>query len=239
MRPDPRFYLIYAAPLLLAAMMMVSGCVSNVPDTARWTPSEAPKENKVDFVTMTHEVHFAPGATTVAPGEDRSLSAFLDQIELTYGDQVTLDAGPHGNNAPADDLAAKRVASVTAMLRQMRVHAQPAARPTVNGALDRDAIVVTVGRYVVTLPNCPDRSKPEADDYANVPPSNYSCATVTNLGLMVANPGDLVHGSPAGPADATYMARGVQRYRNGDISKSLEPELSKAGGGSSGGGGGN
>jgi pilus assembly protein CpaD len=108
----------------------------------------------------------------------------------------------------------------------MRVKAGPAPRPTVAGALAQDAVVVSVGRYVVTLPVCPDWSKPEADDYTNTPPSNFGCANASNLGRMVANPADLVHGTPLGPADGDFAARGIQRYRAGEIDNSIKPELS-------------
>ena len=226
MRPDPRYFMAVSMPLLLAAAMLISGCT---PDVARWTPVEAPKENKVDFVVMTHQVHFVPGSTTPVNGEAKALSDFLDSVAFSYGDQATIDAGPHSGTAASDALAAERIDTVSTMLRKLRIRAQPASRPTVDGALTRDGVVVTVGRYVVTSPNCPDRSKPEGDDFANTTESNYGCATATNLGLMVANPGDLLHGAQPGAADGENSARGIQNYRSGVLSKSLKSEMSSGG----------
>jgi hypothetical protein len=40
-----------------------------------------------------------------------------------------------------------------------------------------------------------------------------------------------VRGTPGGAADADFVSRGIQRYRSGEISKSLQPELSKSGAG--------
>jgi pilus assembly protein CpaD len=217
---------VSAASLLLFLALM--GCT---PESARWTPAEAPKENKVDFVVIQHQVHFLPGSATMATDETKSLSAFIDDIALSYGDQVTVDAGSRAGTVAGDSLAAKRLESVRTALRRLQVRAQPATRPTVDGALARDAVVVAIGRYVVTGPKCPDRSKPEPDDFTNTVESNYGCATATNLGLMVANPGDLVHGTVAGPADADFAARGVQLYRSGGISKTLAPAMSSGGGG--------
>jgi len=228
----PRHALSLVRPLLFVAALLAQGCT---PDTSRWSPAEAPKDNRVDFVTLSHEVHFAANSTTPAAEEEQGLASFLSQAELGYGDQVTVDAGPKRGEASADALAARRMEAVTAMLRHMRVVAAPASRPSVEGALARDAVVVTVGRYVVTSPRCPDFSKPEADDYTNTPQSNYGCATNTNLGLMVANPADLVHGTPTTAADGEFSSRGIQRYRSGDVAKSLKPELPKL---YSGGGGG-
>jgi pilus assembly protein CpaD len=220
--------MMFVMPLLLALVLLVAGCT---PEAARWTPAEAPKANKVDFVVMAHQVHFAPGTAIVAGAEAQALSGFLSTIALSYGDQVTIDAGPSSGSATADSLSARRVDAVSAMLRKLHVRAQPAPHATVDGALARDGVVVAVGRYVVTGPNCPDHSKPESDDFTNTTESDYGCATATNLGLMVANPGDLLQGAQPGPADGEAAARGVQNYRNGVLSKSLKSEMTGSGSG--------
>lgn len=227
MRRDPQEFMLFMGPLLLAVLMLLIGCT---PESARWTPTEAPKDNKVEFIVMTHQVRFAPGATVLTPVEAKSLADFLDGVALDYGDQVTIDTGPQGANTATNALATKRAEVVTVALRKMRVRVKSASRPTVDGALARDGIVVAVGRYVVTGPQCPDRRKPEADDFTNTTTSNYGCATATNLGMMIANPADLVRGTPGGPSDGEAAARGVQRYRAGDFQKSLSSELSRSGG---------
>ncbi|HLI13327.1 MAG TPA: CpaD family pilus assembly lipoprotein [Alphaproteobacteria bacterium] len=213
------------APVLVTAVLLLGAACT--PDTARWSTVETPKENKVELVKLTHAVHFAPGSSVPEAGEEQRLAAFLAQIQVDYGDQITFDTGPSHGNPAADRLAARRAAAVAALLRRRQVQASPAAQPTVEGALARDAVVVTVGRYVVTPPVCPDWRKPEADDYTNTPTSNYGCATATDLGMMVANPGDLVNGTPISPGDADFAARGIERYRSGEISKSIKPELPK------------
>jgi pilus assembly protein CpaD len=220
----------FFVPLLFATLLFASSCT---PDTARWSGVEAPKENKIDFVSLTHQVEFAPDAVAATGDERQALADFLADVKFGYGDQVTLDTGPKSGDATLDALAAKRTAAVAAMLRELHVAARRAARPTVDGALAHNAVVVSVGRYVVTGPRCPDWSKPEGDDYTNTPASNYGCATATNLGAMVANPADLVHGTTGGTSDPDFVSRGIQRYRSGDISKSLQPELSKSSGGNS------
>ncbi|HYB10254.1 MAG TPA: CpaD family pilus assembly lipoprotein [Alphaproteobacteria bacterium] len=219
----PRDSMMLFFPLLLAAALLVTGCQ----DTERWTPTEAPKENRVDFVTMVHKVEFAPGTANPQTGEDRKLADFLSQVNFGYGDQLTLDAGPKASDKAADQLAEKRLDAVSKLLHKMRAPATVASRPSVDGALSPNAVVVTLGRYVVTPPACPDWTKPEADDFTNVPASNYGCATNTNFGLMVANPAELVRGSSEGGADGDYGATGIEHYRNGDVSKSLKPELPK------------
>ena len=74
-----------------------------------------------------------------------------------------------------------------------------------------------VERYVVTPPDCPDWTRQAVENHANAMPSNYGCASLTNLALMVADPRDLATGRPLGPADADPALLAVQRYRAGKV----------------------
>jgi pilus assembly protein CpaD len=80
-----------------------------------------------------------------------------------------------------------------------------------------NALTIVVGRYIVIPPNCPNWSKPSSGDPNNRTSSNWGCATTTNLGAMIADPGELVTGKPLGPGDATVSAGSVQRYREDSI----------------------
>jgi pilus assembly protein CpaD len=53
--------------------------------------------------------------------------------------------------------------------------------------------------------------------------SNLGCANAVNLGLMVADPADLVTGAPTAPADATREAEAIVRYRTDKV-RQLDPE---------------
>ena len=50
-------------------------------------------------------------------------------------------------------------------------------------------------------------------DYTNTLPSNFGCATQTNLGLMVANPRDLVMGRVPGPGSIDRQVKIEQDFR--------------------------
>ena len=76
---------------------------------------------------------------------------------------------------------------------------------------------VTVGRYLVVPPRCPNWAKPSQRDPLNQPASNFGCATTVNLGLMVADPADLVRGRTLGPADGSASMLSIQRYRAGQV----------------------
>jgi pilus assembly protein CpaD len=75
-----------------------------------------------------------------------------------------------------------------------------------------------VERYVVTPPDCPNWTKSQNEDHENAQTSNFGCANLSNLGLMVADPRDLVIARQLGPASAAHASMAIQRYRNGQTS---------------------
>lgn len=85
------------------------------------------------------------------------------------------------------------------------------------------AVQVVVRRFTVTLPACPDFTKYPGDTFDNQVHSNWGCATATNLGLMVADPGDMIEGREIGPANGEVQAEAFQRYLEGET-KDLNPE---------------
>jgi pilus assembly protein CpaD len=213
--------------LPFTAILLLSGCT---PDTARWSELEAPKENTVQFTTLSYTVRFAPGAATLSPGVTEDLREFIS-TSVASGDRVSIAVdGP--DQATSAGLASKRQAVLAKFLAKHAVNVVVDVVQPRGPGQTRNSGLIQVGRYIVTPPRCPDWTKPEADDYANTRPSNFGCAVTTNLGLMVANPADLVRGSGMGTADGIVAARAVDQYRTSSRS------LSQGSGASSGGGGG-
>jgi pilus assembly protein CpaD len=105
-------------------------------------------------------------------------------------------------------LAEQRIGAVAAVLLHYRivVAADQLAEIPPNHA------IVEVNRTLVTLPQCPNWSKPSSVDFSNAPSSNFGCSTETNLGLMVANPSDLATGRPSAGAAGRPAVAAVDRY---------------------------
>ncbi len=76
-------------------------------------------------------------------------------------------------------------------------------------------VVVSYEKLVVRLPACGDWSKESRHDLFNTVPSNYGCAMQRAVGLMVADPGDLIGPRPIGPQDAQRSSTILQLYRAG------------------------
>lgn len=191
------------ATLCLGLGLVVAGCT---PPTSEWTDAQAPKKLHVDYVRLQHSTAFTPGSADLAAGAAEDLDAFLEESEVTPEDHLYFEA------ASEDSLTAGRIAALTRAIGRRGVGAK--ALPPSPKDVPPDHMIVYVERYVVTPPDCPNWSKPSYGDHSNSMPSNYGCADVTNLGLMVADPRDLVVGRPLGPSEGNQATAGIARYRN-------------------------
>jgi pilus assembly protein CpaD len=224
---------------IATGLALLVGCA---PTTEQWQPavSEAQKTNKVEFSRLAHTVHFAPGAASLTPGETTRLAGFLDDSDIIYGDRLYLQM------APDDGLSQKRQAAIRRALarRGVLLSTVPATAGAVGERLLLgDEMTVAVERYTVTPPNCPDWTKPSGSDPTNSVSSNFGCATATNLGLMVAQPRDLLVGRQPGAADPQRALYAIQNYRAGraiilpdDITGGSAPGPAAAPGAAGGGG---
>ena len=188
--------------LATAASLMLGAC-----SVTEWTEAEAPKHLTLDSSTMRVDLRFVPGSASLPAPEAARLRQMAATGAIGPADRVTVAAaGPPG-------LAAQRVAAVSAQL----VHYGVAVEPIQIGELIPNRGLVEITRTLVTLPPCPNWSKPSGTDFSNRPSSNHGCATEVNLGMMVANPSDLARGRPLGPAAGQPVTAAVTRYMNDKV----------------------
>jgi pilus assembly protein CpaD len=198
-----------------------------------WIEAGSPKQLQVEQAQYRHVVRFATDSAALEAAERDRLLAFLASVDLGASDVVRLEG--HADERASEvynlDLASRRAQSVAAFLRQeghrrARVvttaygKAAPADPGTGEAAWRANRRVeLVLERHVVVLPGCPDWSRESGTDFANLPHSNLGCATETNLGLMVAEPRDLVRGRSLDTADGVREAEAVGRYRSGRVTQ--------------------
>lgn len=212
--------------ILTVTLVTLGACA---PDTAEWSPVEAPKKNRVDWVAFHHTIQFDARNVTLGARAKAGLSRFVRRLGSGEGVRITVAATADAAGAL---VAGRREAAVTAYLRELGMRPRLAPAAAGRGA-GRSAVVVTIGRYVVTTPRCPDWSKPSHKDFDNRVSSNFGCATETNLGLMVADPGTLLRGGRLGPADGEAQAKSIENYRTGEVEE-MPTESTTEGGGAGG-----
>jgi len=198
--------------LILAGVVALGGCEIDQYQENFSSISEL-RRASANQVQYSHDVRFDDAG--LATDERERLDGFLGQINFRQSDSVYLVAVPNAQSASRKLLLGDYLSGRGISIRSQRSDFGMKIPPN-------DAVSVVVRRYVATLPGCPDWSG-ELTSYNNVPTSNWSCANATNLGLMVAEPEDLVHGRAPGLADGEASARSIDLYRKGET-KAITPE---------------
>jgi pilus assembly protein CpaD len=182
--------------------------------TTQWTPAESPKKNRVSWAEYHHPVYFTGTSVKLTKTETEALERFLSRVARGDGVYVYLATG----SADPSTLIKQRESSLAHHLMGggYSVSRVRANRPVSSRS---NTVRITVGRYIVTPPNCPDWSKNSAGDPFNSETSNFRCANETNLGLMIADPEALIRGTPTGPGDGESFTPGIGKYRSGEIEK--------------------
>ena len=202
-------------PVLLIAVLLMTLVTACAPEISQWSPDQNVKRNDVRWITFQHHVRFTDDGAELDETERRRLQSFLSRHDAGDNDRILI--GSRGVRASGTDVrrASRRETAVAAELRKLRLPAgllpDVPAKETWDGT-----IKIVLGRYVVIPPDCPDWTKRADGDPANRRSSNFGCASAVNLGLMVADPGDLVRGRTAGPADGATGARRYKAYREGN-----------------------
>lgn len=187
-----------AAPLLLGLSLALSACG---PINRGVESVNQPVVSQTDFATDLS----APLLVSPDSAEARKLAAWLDSLELGYGDRVSVDDSSAYAGGSRDVIAAV-VAQYGLLLSD--------GAPVTTGAIAPGTVRVVVSRSVASVPGCPNWRLPSQPDFANSTMSNFGCATNQNLAAMIANPQDLVRGATSSGVDARTTAKAIKSYRD-------------------------
>ena len=220
---SPRRALTRSGLLATAAMALalLGGC-DNIPENLVPAPRPLPTSQPVraDWVEAQHQVPFATNDARLSPAAMADVDHFLRQMDIGAGDRVAVSAETLGAPTTTRTLADRRRAAVLKYLRDRHI---PAAATDMVATGDNANVSIRIGRYVAKVPDCPDWDRLNVGTGGYVDsgfknPGNFGCMTYTALGNMVVDPGDLAGGpQQVGPADGTWMATSMRRYRGGQV----------------------
>lgn len=193
---------------LSAALITVGlGAAGCGPVTNGLTPISNPSLNSVNQPVV-HRTDYVldigtSGSGVPAAEQDR-LAAWLDSLQLGYGDRVFIDQAGYGDPASRADVAAV-VGRYGLLLSE--------GAPITAGAVQPGSVRVVVSRMTASVPGCPIWE----DEIVGAPErtsTNYGCATNSNLAAMVANPSDLVRGQAGSvEGDPATTNKAIDAYR--------------------------
>lgn len=104
-----------------------------------------------------------------------------------------------------------------------------AIRTVVSESGAGDTVTLRYERYVAVVPQCGDWTGPAGRNPLNDVHSNFGCASQNNLGVMVADPADLLRMRQATPTDTQNANRVIQRYRAGEPPAAIPTPLQSSG----------
>ena len=199
MKTTPFLALAIVAPLALTACFSKEGQYQGLSPMHR---------AEVSLTRFAHDMRVSTDGT-VAKDEQERLFAFLNRVDVRYGDEVQLDPGQITDTGKTRD-------AVDAALYVYGLKVQPAT--IAIGAMPESGVVrVVVTRHLVKAPGCPDYSQPNTPNYQNATSSNFSCASRTNLAAQVANPADLVDGVPHRGPVSGEPERAIDNFRTREL----------------------
>lgn len=187
-----------AVPILLGLTLALAACG---PINRGVESANQPVVTRSDYVADLA----AAGLTSADSTEAQRLAAWLDSLELGYGDRVSVDDSAAYAGRSRDVIAAV-VARYGLLLAD--------SAPVTTGAIAPGAVRVVVSRNVASVPGCPNWDLPSQPDLHNSTMSNFGCASNRNLAAMIANPEDLVRGANGGASDPRVAAKAIKSYRD-------------------------
>ena len=196
----------------LSCVMLTAGCASNM---ANFTGAESQNRNIVEMVRIPYNIRFGDGVVEMNNDEITKLNNFLMTTNVSYGDEFSMDF-PLDRNGNLTDLNKSRLAYVSNLLKESGLYLSAKITPY-GMEPSEDFGRLLISKYVVTPPDCGDWTQKSNPNYGNSPISNIGCASQANLGLMVANPRDLIIGATGAPPNAERTAGAVERYQTRTI----------------------
>lgn len=202
----------------LALILALGGCFNNdttVQDLSpfsvgNWRQLPKRAEIRVELVRLQHTTAFSTQAVLLDEAERGRLFGFVSQGSLGQSDQIVLRV-PVEASGVRDPVTAARVDYLQNEFAVMGLPLQTSDVPLGLGQAS-DQLTVFVERAMAIPPDC-STDEPWVAHRPEVP---VGCAFKSAIGMMAADPRDLVKGRTIGPADADSAARAVYGYRNPD-----------------------
>jgi len=202
---------IYALPRLAAALALVALAACAYPESQK-TVEETDYRARFPIGVESEivETVFVGQGDQLTPAERDMLSQFV----ATYIDRgqkpLTILLGGTGEARRAFAANIQATAVDQGLARsEVLVGVDP--------SLPADVVTASFISYTAVVPECGYWYEESYTNSDNSNSANFGCATQRNLGLMVADPSDLVEPSPFDPRDGPRTAIVIDLYRRGEI----------------------
>ncbi len=176
---------------------------------AKWDQIPQSPDNMVEVVTLRHMVAFIGGTPNLDVSQSDALDDFIRSNRINARDEIVVQAGAGDTSR----LAMGRVAAIKSEFARLGLVASESAAAPGAGAPANNEVAVLITRAVVIPPDCAV-AQPEPTLRPDHP---WGCTVNASLGMMVANPLDLVEGRELCPADVSQASGAMRRYRDDKV----------------------
>lgn len=189
--------------VLLAAFL---GSACSAQKYEQFQPAfETPHENKVEVSDFNHVVSFNGSSEFMSEDEKVALDYFLYSEGVGYGDILYVDV--YGD----DPAWGTKMGTINNFLKTRGLWAKQALQT--GKVSDSSTAALVVRRYSVISPDCKAISEKAFVVSTDFKFPLHGCITAHNLGVMVANPADLMEGQPDALPEPFGAVRAIQLYR--------------------------
>ena len=207
--------------LTILACLALAGC-SNA---ANFTNGDSQKRNVVEMIRLGFDISFEANSSNLDNREIQQLDTFMMNNNVSYGDELSMDF-PLQRDGSLSSQNQDRLAFLTELLKQRGLHLSPTITPY-GMSPGKDMGRFLISRYVVTPPQCDDWSQPSTDNYGNTNLPNFGCSLQAHLGLMIANPRDLITGVKGGGTDTEQATQAIRTFRTPTTTGSSDADSSE------------
>lgn len=174
------------------ALLTTTACMHD--NVVEPTLGETVKRNAVTMVRLDHTILAEDDGTDTPSGATfAALGAFLVSVNAGHGDIIMLDSAS----------TADRRDAVAAFIRKRGL--VYAGEAPLGDEPAPGTIRLYVERYIVTPPACGGWPREASNNTRNNTSGYFGCAMTSNLGMMVANPRDLIAGENGGNSTAAAV----------------------------------
>ncbi|TNE60960.1 MAG: hypothetical protein EP335_18170 [Alphaproteobacteria bacterium] len=172
----------------LATLCLASLGACQHTDVGVPSPQDQMARNEVQLVRLSHLIAAEDdGTDTPSVVTYAALGAFLESVDVGAYDTIVLDAGA---------VSELRLREIEKFIRKRGLTFGGIA--PMGATPGAGAIALYVERYVATPPDCGIWPDERSNNTRNNTSGYFGCANTGNLGLMVANPRDLIAGQAGG-----------------------------------------
>ena len=190
------------ASMLLAAALATSACVPIA------SPSDSPKQLHVHVAAESYVVKLTRNGGSLPTGEKQELDQYLGHMGDLQNVEFSIRRTHKGQSLssllPVEKELIARGADRRKIVRLSEIG--------VDYQGQWADVEVISKRYVADTAGCPDWSRPDTIDRANLTSSDFGCATAAALAMSIADPRDLARGRDMGPASGVHSAASIDRY---------------------------